>query len=64
MNSILMAIFRAIVAFFTGKLFGSKSASHKQAEKTIESYREGEKIDAQADIDNDGLRSFFDRVRK
>ena len=64
MSTILTAIFRAIVAFFTGKLFGSKSASHKQAEETVENYREGEKIDAEADIDNDGLRYFFDRLRK
>lgn len=63
-KAIISGFVRFILTFFGGRLFGSNSEKQKQAENAIDSYRKAEKIDESKDLDANGLRDFFKRVRR
>lgn len=64
MAAIFSVFMQWVFSFFAGKLFGQKSESEKRGEEVVENYREGDKIDAQPDINSDALRKWFKRLRK
>jgi len=64
MTTIVRAVLGWIISFFGGRLFERKSEGQKRAEEVVDNYRSGEKIDAEATIDNNSLRNWYVKLRK
>lgn len=64
MQAIIKAVVGWLLSFVFGSLFGRKSSDKKRADKVIEDYRAGEKIDAQPKLTDDSLRAWFKRLRR